>query len=184
MPCIGHMGQWLPQELQARRETLRHARQRLQQQIDRLTDAYVGEVLSLAEYHRRRLDLEQKQQALTVQETQLGQHVDRQKEIAAVAATVTEFCARISAGLASATFAQKRQLVELLIDRVIVANGAVEIHYVVPTVPSSEQVRFCHLRSDYFYSADFHCRRLVATYIAKCSMRLPIKTGFLSKWDK
>ena len=79
------------------------------------------------------------------------------KKLQQLAATVTEFCARISAGLASATFAQKRQLVELLIDRVIVANGAVEIHYVVPTVPSSEQVRFCHLRSDYFKAIAMVC---------------------------
>ena len=38
---------------------------------------------------------------------------------------------------------------ELLIDRVIVTDEQVEIRYVIPTDPSSEQVRFCHLRSDY-----------------------------------
>ncbi len=43
---------------------------------------------------------------------------------------------------------------ELLIDRVIVANGDVEIRYVIPTSPSSEKVRFCHLRSDYFNGPD------------------------------
>jgi len=37
----------------------------------------------------------------------------------------------------------------LLIDRVIVTGEEVEIRYVIPTDPSSEQVRFCHLRSDY-----------------------------------
>jgi hypothetical protein len=31
-----------------------------------------------------------------------------------------------------------------------VAEGEVEIRYVVPTHPSSEKVRFCHLRKDYF----------------------------------
>ena len=44
---------------------------------------------------------------------------------------------------------KKRNLVELLIDRVIVTGEEVEIRYVIPTDPSSEQVRFCHLRSDY-----------------------------------
>ena len=52
-------------------------------------------------------------------------------------------------GLADATFEQKRKLVELLIDRVIVTSEEVKIRYVIPTDPSSEQVRFCHLRSDY-----------------------------------
>ena len=47
-------------------------------------------------------------------------------------------------------FEQKRKRIELLIDRVIVTNGDVEICYVIPTSPASEHVRFCHLRKDYF----------------------------------
>jgi site-specific DNA recombinase len=39
--------------------------------------------------------------------------------------------------------------VELLIDRVVVSNEEVEIHYVVPTNKASEQVHFSHLRADY-----------------------------------
>jgi len=42
--------------------------------------------------------------------------------------------------------------VELLIDRVIVTAEEVEIRYVIPTDPSSEHVRFCHLRSDYLHN--------------------------------
>ncbi|MGI8948368.1 MAG: hypothetical protein ACR2FV_10440, partial [Ornithinimicrobium sp.] len=42
------------------------------------------------------------------------------------------------------------QLAELLIDRVVVTDGDVEIRYVIPTTPESEKVRFCHLRTDYF----------------------------------
>ena len=47
------------------------------------------------------------------------------------------------------SFAHKRQLVELLIDRVIVDHDQVEIRYVVPTSPQGETVPFCHLRLDY-----------------------------------
>ena len=149
-----HGGHWLPQELQARRDHLRQARNRLSQQLERLTEAYLGAVIPLAEYQRRRQDLEQKREALTLQESQLTVHVDRQKEVAALVTSVEEFCQRVQAGLATATFEQKRQLVELLIDRVIVANGDVEIRYVIPTSPSSEHIRFCHLRSDYFTDPD------------------------------
>ena len=46
-------GQWLPQELQARRENLRKARVSLEQQMERLTDAYLANVLQLEEYKRR-----------------------------------------------------------------------------------------------------------------------------------
>jgi hypothetical protein len=70
-------------------------------------------------------------------------------ELAGVAGSIEDFCERVRRGLADATFEQKRKLVELLIDRVIVTSEEVEIRYVIPTDPSSEQVRFCHLRSDY-----------------------------------
>ena len=41
-------------------------------------------------------------------------------------------------------------MVELLVDRVLVAEDEVEIRYVVPAHPNSEKVRSCHLRKDYF----------------------------------
>ncbi|MDP9457398.1 MAG: hypothetical protein M3Q49_15785, partial [Actinomycetota bacterium] len=40
-------------------------------------------------------------------------------------------------------------LVELLVDRVIVTDGDVEIRYVVPTSPEGPHYPFCHLRKDY-----------------------------------
>ena len=52
-------------------------------------------------------------------------------------------------GLAQASFEQRRELVLLLIDRVVVTNADVEIRYALPTSPGSEQVRFGHLRKDY-----------------------------------
>ena len=55
-------------ELQTRKETVRQAQTALANQLDRLTEAYLMEVIPLAEYQRRRRDLEQKQQALAAQE--------------------------------------------------------------------------------------------------------------------
>ena len=40
-----HGGHWVPQELQARKETLRHAQTALAHQIERLTEAYLREVM-------------------------------------------------------------------------------------------------------------------------------------------
>lgn len=94
--------------------------------------------------------------------------VDRKKELAELVTSVEEFCQRVQDGLANATFEQKRQLVELLIDRVIVTNGDVEIRYIIPTSPSSEHVRFCHLRSDYFYDPAF-IPLLIRTFTQKVS---------------
>jgi hypothetical protein len=47
------------------------------------------------------------------------------------------------------TFAQRRQLVELLIDHVIVTHDQVEIRSVVPTGLKGETTPFCHVRLDY-----------------------------------
>ena len=52
-------GQWLPQQLQARRTQLQRGQARLQSQVERLTDAYVNQVMPLEQYQRRRQAVEQ-----------------------------------------------------------------------------------------------------------------------------
>ena len=145
-----HGGAWLPQELLARRETLRRAQAHLSQQLERLTDAYLRAVIPLDEYERRRRDLDQRMQALAGQEELLRNDAERQQQLAGVATSLEAFRMRVQYGLAEATFEQRRQLMLLLIDRVVVTDADVEIRYVLPTSSESEHVRFCHLRKDYF----------------------------------
>ncbi|MBS1807395.1 MAG: zinc ribbon domain-containing protein [Acidobacteria bacterium] len=64
-------GEWLPQERQARREGLRKALASLAQQLNRLTEAYLSDVIPLPEYQRRRRELEQREQALQQHAEQL-----------------------------------------------------------------------------------------------------------------
>ena len=144
-------GHWLPQALQARRENLRKARVSLEHQMERLTDAYLATVLQLAEYKRRHQELEQRQHSIAEQVRQLEASVGRHDELAAMVQSIDAFCQRVQQGLAQATFDERRQLIELLVDRVVVTGEEVEIRYVIPTSPSSEHLRFCHLRSDYFH---------------------------------
>jgi site-specific DNA recombinase len=145
-----HGKHWLPQDLQARREALRRARQSLSTQEERWTEAYLRAVIALPEYERRRAELQMKLDALTAQENQLNHQVDQHAHLSALADSMASFCHRVQAGLASATFEQKRQLLALLIDRVVVTNDQVEIRYVIPTSKAGEQSRFCHLHIDYF----------------------------------
>ena len=146
-----HGGHWLPQELQARKEALWKGQMSVTNQLERLTEAYLQGVIPLVEYQRRRQELEQKHQALATQEKQLEAQVDRHGQLAEMVHSIAAFCQRVQAGLAQATFAQKRTLVELLIDRVLVANGDVEIRYAIPTHPRGEMTRFCQLRKDYLH---------------------------------
>ena len=136
-----HAGQWLPQELQSRQENLRRGQTSLEQQLNRLTEAYLSSVIPLAEYQRRRQEIEERSRGLENQMEQLMAQIERQHELAGLVAHVEDFCQRVRAGLGNATFAQKRQLVELLIDPLIVTDAHVEIRNVFPTSPDSEFVR-------------------------------------------
>jgi site-specific DNA recombinase len=69
--------------------------------------------------------------------------------LAGYATSITDFAQRIAATIDKLTFKQKRQLVELLIDRIIVTDEQVEIRYVFPTSQAGEMFRSYHLRSDY-----------------------------------
>jgi hypothetical protein len=70
--------------------------------------------------------------------------------VSAIAQSTTQVLKGLRVGLGQASFGQRRQLVELLIDRVVVTDGKVEIRYVIPTTTGSTKTRFGHLRTDYF----------------------------------
>jgi site-specific DNA recombinase len=151
-------GEWLPQEVQARQASLKKASASLSRQVDRLTEAYLEQIVSLEEYRRRRQDLEERQEAMKAQLRELEARLDHQKELAAVAEGIESFCQRVQDGLEHATFEQKRHLVELLIDRVIVTEDEVEIRYVIPTSPRGETSRFYQLRIPYCGAISSHAR--------------------------
>jgi len=143
------MGEWLPQALQARRQTLRDVLAQLERQQARLLDLYLSEVVERAEFERKRKEVTQTQHGLTQQLRQLDAQAQQHVNVAALAQGIEAFCQRMHSTLDHLTFAQRRQLVELLIDRVIVNDAQVAIRYVVPTGPTGETTPFCHLRLDY-----------------------------------
>lgn len=142
-------GQWLPEEMRARRVSLHQALVSVEQQLERLTEAYLGGVIKLEEYERRRREIECRAEAYQSQALELERQADRRHELTRMVDGVEDYCRRVDAGLAGAGFEQKRRLVELLIDRVIVTEEEVEVRYVIPTSRSGEHARFCHLRTNY-----------------------------------
>jgi site-specific DNA recombinase len=121
----------------------------LERQQARLLDLYLAEVIEREEFARRRKEVAQSQQGLTQQLRQLDTQAQQHVNVAALSQGIEAFCQRLQPTLDQLTFAQRRQLVELLIDRVIVNDTQVEIRYVVPTGPKGETTPFCHLRLDY-----------------------------------
>src|SRR5262245_5825832 len=146
-----HGGQWLPQELQARHAALRHALTQLDTAQQRLLDAYLAGVLTLPLLERKQRELIRRQEALQSQERQLDAVAQQHITVSAVAASLEAFCAQVRDGLHAATFEHRRALVELLIDRVIVTDGDVEIRYAFPTTCHGPPIRFSHLRVDYLH---------------------------------
>ena len=144
-----HGGHWLPQELQAQIEALQKASQQLERQQERLLEAYLADVVKLSELERKRNELSRKQEALRLQISQLQTQADHRMELSKVTDSIEVFCAQVRPVLDLANFAQKRQLVELLVDHVIISDENVEIHYVIPTHPEGPHLPFCHLRTDY-----------------------------------
>lgn len=144
-----HGGHWAPQELRARIDRLDKAMKMLELQQERLLEAYLAEVIALPEFERKRNELTRRQEALRIQRMQLEMTVVQRIELSSVAASIEGFCAQVRPVLDNATFAQRRQLVELLIDRVVVTEDQVEIRYVIPTQPDAPHVPFCQLCLDY-----------------------------------
>jgi site-specific DNA recombinase len=125
-------GAWLPQELHARQATIRQALGQLGRQQQRLLDAYLAEVIGLGELERKREELDRRQATLTAQQRQLDAAAEQRLELQAVADGIEAFCRTVRAAL---TTFPRRQLAELLIDRVVVTGDQVEIRYVLPTTP-------------------------------------------------
>jgi site-specific DNA recombinase len=142
-------GAWLPQELQARQATIRQALGQVDRQQQRLLDAYLAEIITLAELQRKRQDLDRRHATLLTQQRQLDATAGQRLELQAIADGIERFCQTVRAGLAAATFEQRRLLAELLIDRVIVTGDQVEIRYVLPTSPQGPHRPFCQLRKDH-----------------------------------
>jgi site-specific DNA recombinase len=77
-----HGGYWLPQELQARLHKLETAEKQLDHQQARLLDAYLAEVVELAEFERKRGEIIQKRESLQQQAAQLQASVEQRVELA------------------------------------------------------------------------------------------------------
>jgi site-specific DNA recombinase len=142
-------GAWLPETVQQQHVSIRTAHKSLERQQERLLDAYVAGLLDLAAFEQRQRGLADRLAELAARERELLAQGQRLLDTAKILASMTEVCARLRQNLEAATFEQRRELVELLIDRVVVTDDNVEIRYAVPTTQGSLHTRFCQLRQDY-----------------------------------
>jgi site-specific DNA recombinase len=151
-----HSGAWVPQELRRRQATLHSVRASVARQRQRLLEAYLAEVIDLNTFQRQDQTLGQQEADLLARERAVAAQGERLAGLSAIARSMTAVLEQLRVGLGQAGFEQRRQLVELLIDRVVVTDGHIEIRYVIPTTDHSAKTRFCHLRTDYFQVEPAH----------------------------
>jgi site-specific DNA recombinase len=145
-------GDWVPEELRRRQASLRGVRVGLSRQQARLLEAYLAGVLDLATFEFKRNELGQREEEVLAREREVVAQGQRLVAVENLARSTTQILEQLTRGLEQASFEQRRELVELLIDRVVVTDDAVEIRYVIPTTEASTHTRFCQLRTDYFHS--------------------------------
>jgi site-specific DNA recombinase len=124
---------WLSaEERHAHRRDYRRRRAQIQRRIERLVDAYQAEALTLEELQTRRGQLETRFAELLREEQALDAETVQREHLQSLVTRIEDFRAAISQGLEHSDFAQRRSLVELLIDRVVVDGSDVEFRYVIP----------------------------------------------------
>ncbi len=116
----------------ARRHDLRTRSGTLERQRQRLIDAYAAEAVTLEESRTRVQALEARLADLAHEEQQRVASLDHAAQIAAVATQLDTCRAAVAQGLDHDSFARRRALVELLIDRVLVEPPEVAIRSVIP----------------------------------------------------
>jgi hypothetical protein len=105
---------------------------RLDREGKRLLDAYQAEVIELAELRERQRGIEGRRQVLLAQRDQQAQLREERRTARQVWGDLTAFCERIRSRLGEAMAAERQQILQLLVERVIVGEDALEIRHVIP----------------------------------------------------
>jgi hypothetical protein len=136
--------------LQARRRTIREVMKQLEHQRARLLEAYLAAIIEGDGFERKWQEIQQDQQGLAQQLHQLEAQTQQQLDLIGLTRHITAFCQRLRPTLDRLDFTQRRQPVELLIDRAIVGNGQAEIRDVITTSPPRRHSLFA-LRIETIY---------------------------------
>src|SRR5947209_3809247 len=105
---------------------------RLDREEVRLGDAYQAEAIALEELKERRDQLRARRQAAIAQRDAAVTARANRATADAAWREWTTFCDRVRGRLASLTPAERQQVLQLVVERVTVKDGAVEIRHVIP----------------------------------------------------
>ena len=148
----------------------RAADQQLQARLDRigradkrLLDAYEAGAVNLAELSERRHHLAEERRGLERLRGEQDRLRQQRVQAQAARASLEAFCNRIKGRLEAATFADKQAILQLVVERIIVGNGSLEIRHVIPLRPpppggNGPASHDPQLRPDRVHNAGLHHR--------------------------
>ena len=102
----------------------------------RLLDAYEAGAVSLAELTERRQRLAEERRGLERQWEERMRLGQQRAKAETVRTSLAAFCARIRSRLDEATFDDKQAILQLVIERIVVGDGRLEIRHVIPLRPA------------------------------------------------
>ena len=114
---------------------LKRVRQELSQienQNQRLLNAYQAEVIELDELETRRRALDQQRQVLKQRLSELEQLAQQQARQDTLTSDITEFCKNLKSVLQSPTPEEQQQVLHLVIDHILVGKEQLTIKHIVP----------------------------------------------------
>ncbi len=106
--------------------------QRWDKQIQRLIDAYQTEIITLKELETRKSGLEQKISQSQEQIRNINTVEKNEIDYKKIFDNIETFCEAVKRGIENASFEDKRKIIELLVEEIIVTNGKVEIIHIIP----------------------------------------------------
>jgi site-specific DNA recombinase len=118
-------------------DQLLHTRMERTSRADkRLLDAYEAGVISLTEMSERRHRLAEERRDLERQQQERERLRQQHAQAEAVRSSLEAFCARVGSRLQDTSVADRQTILQLVIERIIVGDGSLEIRHVIPLSPN------------------------------------------------
>ncbi len=134
-----------PEGLDADRKRTAVALRRTHAHEDRITEAYVAEAMDLERYKGEMEKLRQQRTELERDAGEIDRREKQQHESRSAVDDLGRFCRQISQGLDAMTFEERQQLLRLVVERVIVEDGHVQVDAIIPAPQDGE---LCNRRGE------------------------------------
>ena len=119
------------------RKQLQTALAKVKGQEDRVTAAYIDEVMDLQRYRSEMESLRQRREDLENSIEELYQRQQQEQDSRSALEHLESFCHELSQGLDALNFDERQQLLRLVVESVTVDNGHITVQTVIPTSQSN-----------------------------------------------